>query len=269
MTRPLSGRTVVMAEGRQSEDLAALLAAEGAVPLGYPLLSILDAPDAGPVTAWLDMLIAGRFSLVLLMTGEAVRRLADFAQREGRRDAYVEALRTTPTLTRGPKPGQALRELGLTPARVAPAPTTDGVIAAMGAMDLRGKAVGYTLYAAENPALDAALRSAGAEPHPVLSYVYAPAADDERVLELIGRLAGAGADWLVITSKPQVERLFDVAEKRGVLPILQAGLTRVKVAAIGPVAADALRERGARVDVCPEQGWQMKNLVRQMAKAAT
>jgi hypothetical protein len=31
--------------------------------------------------------------------------------------------------------------------------------------------------------------------------------------------------------------------------------------------ADALRERGAAVHVCPEQGWVMKNLVRQLARS--
>src|SRR5262249_40103068 len=92
MTRPLEGRVVALAEGRQLEELAALLAAEGAEPLRCPMLAILDAPDAAPVVAWLDELIAGRFALVVLMTGEAVRRLAGFAERAGKREAYVEAL---------------------------------------------------------------------------------------------------------------------------------------------------------------------------------
>jgi len=38
------------------------------------------------------------------------------------------------------------------------------------------------------------------------------------------------------------------------------------VAAVGPVAADNLRQHGARVDVCPEQGWVMKNLVLQIKR---
>jgi uroporphyrinogen-III synthase len=266
MKRPLEGRSVALAEGRQLEELAALLAAEGAEPLRYPLLSMLDAPDAGPVNAWLDGLIAGRLDLLVLMTGEAVRRLAGLAERGGRKDAFVEALGKVATLTRGPKPGKALAELGLKPTRVAPAPTTDGVIAALRGDALAGRAVGYTLYAVENPALDGFLRSAGAAPHPVLSYVYAPASDDERVAELIGRLAGGAVDWLVITSTPQVERLFEVAEGRGLGALLQAGLARSKVAAVGPVAAEACVGRGVRVDVCPEQGWVMKNLVRQMAR---
>jgi uroporphyrinogen-III synthase len=267
MTRPLEGRVVALAEGRQLEDLAALLAAEGAEPLRCPMLAILDAPDARPVVAWLDDLIAGRFALVVLMTGEAVRRLAGFAERAGKREAYVEALGKVPILTRGPKPGQALRELGLKPGRVAPAPTTDGVIEALRGDDLAGKAAAYTLYAAENPALDAFLRSAGAVPHPVLSYVYAPASDDERVRDLIQRLAAGAVHAVVFTSAPQAERLFEVAGKHGLRALLEAGLKQTLVAAVGPVVADRLRELGARVDVCPEQGWQMKNLVRHMARA--
>ena len=71
MTRPLEGKTIALAEGRQLEDLAALLEAEGATPLRCPLVGILDAPDAAPVEDWLRQLIAGRFDWVVLMTGEA------------------------------------------------------------------------------------------------------------------------------------------------------------------------------------------------------
>src|SRR5438045_2654052 len=131
MTRPLEGRTVALAEARQLEELVALLEGEGAATLRCPMLSILDAPDAAPVEAWLRDLVAGRFSWVVLMTGEAVRRLLGFAERAGLRDAFVEALGRTRTLTRGPKPVKALKEIGVTPTKVASAPTTDGVIATL------------------------------------------------------------------------------------------------------------------------------------------
>src|SRR5207253_10909466 len=69
MTRPLEGRTVALAESRQLEELAQMLEKEGATALRCPLVSILDAPDAAPVVAWLRELIAGRFDLVILFTG--------------------------------------------------------------------------------------------------------------------------------------------------------------------------------------------------------
>jgi uroporphyrinogen-III synthase len=267
MTLPLAGRTAALAEGRQLEELAALLEAEGATTLRCPLLSILDAPEPAPVLAWIDELIAGQLDRVVLMTGEAVRRLVAFAERAGRRDAFVQALGRVWTLTRGPKPVQALKELGLKPARVAAAPTTEGVIAALREEDLTGKVVGLTLYGSDNPALEGFLRSAGAVVRTVLPYVYAPAADDERVAGLIGRLEQGGVDLIVFTSSPQVDRLCEVAKGRGLEEALRRGLGRARVAAVGPVVANHLRELGIRVDVCPEQGWVMKNLVRQIVRA--
>ncbi|MFO0841484.1 MAG: uroporphyrinogen-III synthase [Gemmataceae bacterium] len=267
MPGPLDGRTVALAEGRQLEELAALLEAEGAAVLRCPLLSILDAPDPAPVEAWIDELVAGKFGLVILMTGEAVRRLSGFAGRAGRREPFVQALGRVPTLSRGPKPVAALRELGLKASKVASPPTTDGVLDSLRGEDLRGQAVGVTLYGSDNPRLTDFLASAGATPRPVMPYVFAPASDDERVVGLITRLAQGAIGVLVFTSTPQVERLWEVAQKRGLAAPLQQGLARTKVAAVGPLVADALRKRGAPVHICPEQGWVMKNLVRQIARS--
>ena len=94
---------VALAEGRQIQELAELLEKEGAITLRCPLLSILDAPDAGPVVAWLRELLADRFDLVVLLTGEGVRRLVGFAEREGLREAVIAAFGRTRTVTRGPK----------------------------------------------------------------------------------------------------------------------------------------------------------------------
>jgi uroporphyrinogen-III synthase len=126
MAPPLEGRTVALAEGRQLEELAQMLEKEGATTLRCPMVSILDAPDSAPVIDWLQELIAGRFDYVVLMTGEALRRLLGFAEREGLRDQVTAALGKTRTLTRGPKPVQALKQVGLAPTKVADAPTTDG-----------------------------------------------------------------------------------------------------------------------------------------------
>src|SRR6266851_6745335 len=119
MTRPLEGQTVVLAEGRQLEELAQMLENEGATALRCPLVSILDAPDAAPVVAWLQDLIADRFHYVVLMTGEALRRLLGFADRAGLREPFVAAVGRTKTLTRGPKPVRALKEIGLSPTKIA------------------------------------------------------------------------------------------------------------------------------------------------------
>jgi uroporphyrinogen-III synthase len=267
MARPLEGRTVALAEGRQLEELAQMLEKEGAIPLRCPMVSILDAPDAEPVLAWLRELVAGRFDDVILMTGEALRRLLGFAERSGQRDAVIAALGRTRTVTRGPKPVRALKEVGLSPTQVAEAPTTEGVIASLRSEALAGRTVGLTLYGVPNPELVQFLESAGATVRTVLPYVYAPAADAERVADLIDRMARGEVAVIVFTSSPQVDRLYEVAAERGVEAALRQGLERTRVAAVGPVVAENLRQKGTRVDVCPEHGFVMKNLVQHITRA--
>jgi uroporphyrinogen-III synthase len=266
MSSSLHGRVVALAEGRQLEELAQMLEKEGAKALRCPMVSILDAPDAAPVVAWLRELIADRFGYVILMTGEGLRRLLGFAEREGLREATIAALARTRTLTRGPKPVQALKAVGLTPTKVAEAPTTDGVIATLRHETLRGQTVGVQLYGETNPALVKFLESEGATVRTVLPYVYAPAADADRILDLIDRLAAGTVDALLFTSSPQVDRLYEVATERGRTALLQQGLERTCVAAVGPVVAENLRGKRARVDICPEQGFVMKNLVQHLRK---
>jgi uroporphyrinogen-III synthase len=266
MTTPLTGRTIALAEGRQLEELAQMLEKEGATTVRCPLIGILDAPDPAPVLAWLQELVAGRFSHVVLLTGEGLRRLLGFADRAGLREAAVAALAKTRTVTRGPKPVRALKEVGLAPGKVAQEPTTDGVIAALRDEALQGQTVGVQLYAPTNEPLVQFLHGAGAEVRTVLPYVYAPATEADQVATLIGRLERGEIDALVFTSSPQVDRLYDVAEQRELGTALTAGLDRTRVAAVGPVVAENLRRRGARVDVCPEQGFVMKNLVQQIRR---
>jgi uroporphyrinogen-III synthase len=267
MSQSLEGRTVAVAEGRQLEELAQLLEKEGAAVLRCPLLSILDAPDAAPVLAWLRELAADRFAIVVLLTGEGLRRLLGFADRAGLREPVLAALARTRTVTRGPKPVRALKEVGLAPTVVAEMPTTEGVIAALRRETLQGQTVGVQLYSPNNPPLVQFLEEAGATVQTVLPYVYTPAADAEQVVELLSRMAVGAVDVLVFTSSPQVDRLYEVAAERGLDEMLRVGLDRVCVAAVGPVVADNLRRRGSRVDVCPEQGFVMKNLVQHLKRA--
>lgn len=263
----LTGRKIALAEGRQIEDLATLLEKEGAVPLRYPMLSILDPVDDAPVLTWLDHLSSGHFQWIVLFTGEGVRRMLTCADRHGRRDEIVAALARVKIITRGPKPVRALAEVNVKPTRVASAPTTEGVIASLQNEDLAGKTIGVQLYREDNPSFLEFLAKKQAVAESVLPYIYAPASDAERVLDLIAKLDRAELDAIVFTSAPQVERLFDVATEQKSEAIVRRGLGKTKVAAVGPIVADALRSRRVRVDVCPDQGWVMKNLVQQIKKA--
>jgi uroporphyrinogen-III synthase len=267
MSLPLAGKTIALAEGRQLEELASLLEKEGAAILRCPMLSILDAPDPEPVVAWVKDLIAGRFDVVVLLTGEGLRRVIGFAERAGIRDEAIAAFGKVTTITRGPKPGQALKEIGLKPTIVAAAPTTEGVIATLKTQPLAGKAVGVQLFSESNPSLTDFLARAGASVRTVQPYIYAPATDAECVADMIAKAAQREIDAIVFTSSPQVDRLYEIAEERQLGEMLKHALDRVMIASVGPVVTETLIRKGARVDVQPEQGFQMKNLVIHIRRA--
>lgn len=266
MTLPLSGRTAALAETRQIEELAAMLEKEGATTVRVPMFAILDAEDQAPVVAWLRDLVAGKFALVAFMTGEGVRRLVTAAERAGFRDDVIAALGRTKLITRGPKPGQALKEIGLAASKVAASPTTAGLVTTLSAEALAGANIGVQLHDTTDDALPTFLTGAGATPHVVRPYRYAPAADGDKVAGLIRDMAAGSVDLLVITSSPQVARMYEVAESHGITGELTVGLGRTCIAAVGPIASEALTERGAKADIVPSQGFVMKNLVVQIKR---
>ncbi len=263
----LQGRTIALAEGRQLEDLAQMLEKEGASVLRCPMLKIFDHPDSEPVVAWLRDLVAAKFTHVILLTGEGLRRLLGFAERAGVREPVVAALGKAKIIVRGPKPVQALREIGLAPYKIAAVPTTEGVIATLNQESLRQATVGVQLYSESNRPLTDNLVSAGASVFPVVPYVYAPAADGNRVADLLRKMADGQVDAIVFTSSPQIDRIFETADELKMHDVLEQGLRRVKIAAVGPIVKEKLLEKKARVDIMPEQGFVMKNLVQHLKRA--
>jgi uroporphyrinogen-III synthase len=123
---------------------------------------------------WLRRLIAAPFDDLILLTGEGVYRLRDLARSAGLEPPFLAALGQTRTISRGPKPVQALRALGLQPQLRAEQPTTDRVIALLSGVDMRGRRVGVQLYpGATDNRLVEFIVDAGAVPNPATPYEYA------------------------------------------------------------------------------------------------
>jgi uroporphyrinogen-III synthase len=260
--RPLAGKVVAVPEARQLDVLAGLLERRGASVLRCPLVDILDSPDEPSVVAWIERLIGTPTDLVVFYTGEGVRRLMGFAARAGVERELVAALARTPKLTRGPKPKRALAEHGLAPEHTAVEPTTAGLVAAARAIHAPLRRAAIQLYSeTQDRQLIEHFEQRGVDVDCVAPYVYASASDDDRVAALIGELAAGRVDAITFTSKAQVQRLLDLAQKRNLQAALQAGLERTKVAAIGPIVASELARDSIRVDTMPDDNYSMKPLV--------
>lgn len=263
----LRGQVVAVPETRQLDILVELLSNRGATVRRVPLVSILDAPDAQPIEAWLRSFIASPPDFLIVLTGEGLRRLLGFAQRADCEAAFIDALTKVAKICRGPKPGRALKEIGLKPDLLGKAPTTPGIIEALEDLSLEGKRVAVQLYGEEpNLLLMDYLQGRGAIAIPVAPYIYAPRADEDKVLELIEALANGEITMMTFTSQPQYTRLLDVAKRHDKIALLHEGLARVHVAAIGPVVGEQLREAGVEIAVMPESLYFMKPMVTELVK---
>ena len=266
---PLAGRRIALPESRELDLFADMLLKRGAQVLRCPLVSIHDAPDQQPVLDWLQRFAAEPWDDFIVLTGEGIRRLLTAAERAGgsARDDFIARLAQVRTVTRGPKPGAALRSIGLKADVVAVEPTTDGVIRTLQSEDLRGRRMAVQLYGTDpNLALMDFLQQAGAQVLPVAPYVYADDVEDQRVEALIDALAAEDLDAIAFTSATQVRRLFQIGKRHVGEQQLVDILNGLTVAAVGPVVADSLRERGIEVDLMPEQSFFMKPLVRELMR---
>jgi len=260
--RVLAGKVVAVPEARQLDVLANLLERRGAAVLRCPLVGIVDSPDEAGVVGWIERLVATPTDLVVFYTGEGVQRLVGFARRSGHEKALLAALGRTPKLTRGPKPKRALKALELESEYSATEPTTAGMIETANGIGTQLRRVALQLYSQEQDRqLADYFQQRGAVVDAVAPYAYASKADDERVAALIEELSAGRVDAIAFTSKAQVQRLLELAQKRGLEAALRSGFERTKVAAIGPVVAAELESARIRVDTMPEESYSMKPLV--------
>lgn len=263
----LKGRLIALPETRQLDVLAAMLEKRGARVLRCPLVSILDATDPEPVNRWLRRCIESPCDDFIILTGEGIRRLRGFAARLGVEAQWIESLRGMRKLARGPKPGRALQEMGLKPELQAAQPTTEGVIATLDGLDLSGRRVAVQLYGEDpNEKLMNYLSGRGVEADAVAPYRYASQSDDQQVESLIAGLGSGAIDAIAFTSSPQYRRLVEVADKKGLREQLSKGLAKTVVAAVGPVAAEIMRQDGVRVDMIPEESFFMKPMVTRLSE---
>jgi uroporphyrinogen-III synthase len=238
--RPLAGRRIALLEHRELDRLGRMLEEQGAETLRCPLVAIVDALDPAPVEAWIERAIAAPFDDLVLMTGEGLRRLRGAAERAGLEPDFREAMGHMRTITRGPKPARALREIALNPSLRAETPTTEGVIAALSAGELAGRRVGVQLVA---------------------PYAYVPCADRDEIVAMIDEMTAGRVDAIAFTSAPQAARLFAAAADAGQDTRLVAALRATPIAAVGPVVAAELERRGFEIAIMPRDSFFMKPLV--------
>jgi uroporphyrinogen-III synthase len=269
MAERLNGYRILILETREEAQFSRLLAEQGADVLQCPMFAIHDAPDPAPIEAWIKRCIEKPLDDVVLMTGEGLRRLMKVVGRMNLEQEFIAALRKARKFARGPKPGRALREIGLEPQVTTEKPTSEGVIEMLSRTDLKGHRVGLQLYPdKDHGALIGAIEAQGAEVDTVLPYVYDPKTADANIVAAIEEMAHGRIDAIALTNLGQVRRLFEAAQARGFEDRLRQGLDRTSIASVGPAVSGELASHGLRTDIAPaNDAYFMKPLISAMAVA--
>jgi uroporphyrinogen-III synthase len=269
MAGRLNGYRILILETREEAQFSRLLTEQGADVLQCPMFTIHDAPDPTPIEGWLRRVIEQPCDDLVLMTGEGLRRLRKVAQRMDVEQAFISAIGKSRKFARGPKPGRALREIGLEPQVTTEKPTSEGVAEMLSRVDLRGHRVGVQLYPdRDHGGLIGAITAQGAEVDAVLPYVYDAEVADASIVTAIEEMAQGHIDAIALTSSGQVRRLIEVAQAHGCEARLRQGLAQTPIASVGPVVSDELKSHGLRTDIYPaNDAYFMKPLISAMAEA--
>src|SRR6478672_5259017 len=269
MADRLNGYRILILESREEAQFSRLLTDQGADVVQCPMFTIHDAPDPKPIEAWIGRFIEKPCHDLVLMTGEGLRRLIKVTRGMKVEQDFVTALGKVRKFARGPKPGRALREIGLEPQMTTERPTSEGIAEMLARVDLRGHRVGMQLYPdKDHGALTGAITAQGAEVDTVLPYVYDAKAADANIVTAIDEMARGRIDAVALTNLGQIRRLLDTAKQHGWEEKLRQGLAQTPIASVGPAVSDELKSHGLHAAIYPaDEAFFMRPLISAMATA--
>jgi uroporphyrinogen-III synthase len=271
MSVSFSGLKVLILESRRAQELASIVRSYNGQPVSAPSMREVPLQSNPEAIAFADALDRDAFGLVILLTGVGTRALVAVIERvRGTSATFVEGLRRTKVLARGPKPVAALRELNVPVWLVAPEPNTwREVLAALDAhadeMPLDGLQVAVQEYGESNADLLIGLADRGAIVTRVPVYQWALPEDLTPLRDAIRAIVDRQLDVVLFTTATQVAHLMQVAAMMNLERAVVENLGHLVVASIGPTTTEELTRHGLRPDLEPTHP-KMGFLVREAAE---
>ncbi|HEY1236362.1 MAG TPA: uroporphyrinogen-III synthase [Candidatus Binatia bacterium] len=264
----LAGLKVVSFESRRAAEIAELIRRYGGEPITAPSMREIPLSENQAALALLPQLEAGKFDLLILMTGVGTRTLNELLLTKYAQEKIVSALRKARVIARGPKPVAALKELVLQADTTVPEPNTwREVLATLEqSVDLQGKRIAVQEYGVPNTELVAGLQCRGASVETFAIYKWALPEDIGPLRAAIKKIARGEADVALFTNGAQVDHLFQVAIEDGAEEELRRALKKIVIGSVGPVCTEVLQQFGIEPDVQPEHP-KMGSLLAEIAAA--
>lgn len=246
------GKRVMAFESRMAEQMRTLITRFGGDPLVAPSMREVPFEDNNDIFEFGKRLHAGQVDFIILLTGVGTRTMLDVLDIRWQREKTIGVLRQVSLVTRGPKPVQALREVGLQPTINVDEPNTwRDILTALDGQDLSGKRIAVQEYGISNSQLLQGLRDRGAMVDAVPVYRWALPEDLNPLMQAIHESVNDKVDVALFTSAVQVEHLLQVAERDGCAGEVKRACGRMMVGSIGPMASERLRQHDLPVDFEP------------------
>ena len=236
-----------------SGEMGELVRRLGGIPRFAPAVRETSVDCREPVAAFLRALESAAPPVIVFLTGVAVNALFEEAERQGRVAFLLESLSCATLACRGPKPVAALKRRGISPSVCAREPfTSEELLSALNAYDLRNLQVVLFHYGERNDTLVREFRARGAQVTDLCLYEWQLPEDTKPMTVLIEDVLAGHVDTLVFTSQIQGRHLLQIARGMGAeAALIDALNSRVVVAAVGPVCRAALEDAGIRPHVVP------------------
>ncbi|MBB2922840.1 uroporphyrinogen-III synthase [Cellulomonas cellasea] len=258
----MAGVVVLVTADRRSAELGAALARRGAAIRHTPALSMIPNQDDAALIAGTRALLADPPDVVVVTTGIGFRGWIEAADAVGIADQLTTVLRGARIVARGPKARGAIQAAGLQADWVAESETSAEIAQVLLDEGVAGLKVAVQHHGAGADGLDRAFEVAGAQVRSLVVYRWGPPPDPEALAASVRAVAAGEIDAVVFTSAPGAAAWLTAAEEAGVLPtvVRLAGRGQVVTAAVGPVTAKPLVERGI-TPIVPDRG-RLGSLVR-------
>jgi uroporphyrinogen-III synthase len=249
----LQGLKVVTFESRRAKEMAELIRRYHGEPIVAPSMREIPLSENRAALELLPALEAGKFDILILMTGVGTKTLNEILLTQYSQERIVAALKSVQLVARGPKPVSALKELGLQAAVMVPEPNTwrEVVSTLESAVALRGKRLAIQEYGIANPELVAVLESRGAAVITIPIYRWALPEDLAPLRAAIEKIIRGEAEIVLFTNGAQVDHLFKVADTERVTERLRAAIPHMVIGSVGPVCSQVLRQFDLQPDIEP------------------
>jgi len=268
MSNNFNGLRVTSFESRRSEEIKKLIQYHKGVARVAPSMKELPVEDSSSVWDFSRKLFSDEVNVIILMTGVGTSLLADLVISEYGRDKFIDAIKKTRIIARGPKPVAALRKYDLRPDITIHEPNTwRDILSTIDEefQNISGLRIAVQEYGVSNTDFISELQSRGAQVYPVVIYKWGLPDDLRPLKKAIRSITEGNEDVVLFTSSQQIANMVYVAKEVGIQDLLYKGFNNVVVGSIGPSTTETLYNYDISPDYEPDSP-KMGNLVKEMAR---